>query len=662
MIFNQLCLENFGIFQGRNKFRLDFADDKQPNKSIVLIGGMNGRGKTTFLEAVLLVLYGRYSVAFKETELNYTDYLRKFTNTSYGNTKASIELDFSVVSEGEKINLKVKRSWDASKSRIFEQLDVWTDGVYDPHLSQNWDLYIEEIIPAGIAGLFFFDGEKVSSLAENLSDMHTKKAIDSLLGIDIIDRLTADIRRIISRTQEQLTSVEIQEDTKLIETQRATIIEELTENRELMSKYDEERSLLIIQLTEAEELFIKEGGTLEQGLEDLQKHKSQLQEELTTSKSSLNQIASGFLPLTLIEPLLREMDGQVRAEQFTMKANHLTTYVEELATRLTKQFENLDGQLKAKLGDFFEAEKKNLEVETIDSLVFDLSPIAHDQLKNMLNGAKRNKSEFIDTELRKVHQLEAELSKFDKFLAEEVNQETISNRLAEIKQLSGEIMVLDTLISNKEDAIEKLEKELDIVESELRKLLDKILLNENEEVNARRIIEYSLKTLDTMEVFKEALAKSKVKELGSQILECFTFLIDKATLVENIDVDPRTYELKLTSKNGKQLLTSQLSAGERQMLAVSILWGLARSSGHKMPVIIDTPMARLDSSHRSNYVKHYLPHASHQLIALSTDEEIVNQYLDTLEPNISHKYLLSYSEKTRSTTVVDGYFEGGKSW
>jgi DNA sulfur modification protein DndD len=102
----------------------------------------------------------------------------------------------------------------------------------------------------------------------------------------------------------------------------------------------------------------------------------------------------------------------------------------------------------------------------------------------------------------------------------------------------------------------------------------------------------------------------------------------------------------------------RLSAGERQLLAVSLLWGLAKASRRPLPAIIDTPLGRLDSSHRRHLVERYFPHASHQVLLLSTDEEIGGEYLDAIRPSVGHSYLLEFNEAERSSTVKPGYFEG----
>ncbi|MFE8730574.1 DNA sulfur modification protein DndD, partial [Aeromonas hydrophila] len=84
--------------------------------------------------------------------------------------------------------------------------------------------------------------------------------------------------------------------------------------------------------------------------------------------------------------------------------------------------------------------------------------------------------------------------------------------------------------------------------------------------------------------------------------------------------------LTLYAQDNKPISPARLSAGERQLLAIAVLWGLADESGKELPTIIDTPMGRLDGQHRSHLIKHYFPQAAPQVILLSTDEEIQGKY------------------------------------
>jgi DNA sulfur modification protein DndD len=106
---------------------------------------------------------------------------------------------------------------------------------------------------------------------------------------------------------------------------------------------------------------------------------------------------------------------------------------------------------------------------------------------------------------------------------------------------------------------------------------------------------------------------------------------------------------------------ASLSAGEKQIYAIAMLWALARTSGRPLPMIIDTPLARLDSEHRAKLVERYFPRASHQVILLSTDTEIDEQLLKTLKPSISHSFRLDFDQHDGRTEVTPGYFGSNSS-
>jgi len=87
-----------------------------------------------------------------------------------------------------------------------------------------------------------------------------------------------------------------------------------------------------------------------------------------------------------------------------------------------------------------------------------------------------------------------------------------------------------------------------------------------------------------------------------------------------------------------------------------MLDALAKKSGRKLPIIIDTPLGRLDSKHRQKLVENYFPSASHQVIILSTDTEIGEDYLASLQEHISHTIMLDYDGSKGSSQVENGYF------
>lgn len=132
-------------------------------------------------------------------------------------------------------------------------------------------------------------------------------------------------------------------------------------------------------------------------------------------------------------------------------------------------------------------------------------------------------------------------------------------------------------------------------------------------------------------------------------------------MIDTVVMDPETLDMTYLAPDDSKVDKTSLSAGEKQLMVIAILWALARCSNKKLPVIIDTPLSRLDSAHRESLIKIYFPQASEQTIILSTDSEINHEYYDMMKPFISDEFLLRYDDSKKSTTVSHGYFTGDES-
>ena len=198
MIIKRLTMHNFGVYASTNTF--EFSGEKP----IVLIGGLNGRGKTTFLEAVLLALYGANSFAYQESTFkSYGKYLRSFVNIMDGSRETFIELEFELNNEEHDVYL-VRREWDSkNKVRTVENISVSKNGTLSDFLTQNWTMYIENILPSALSNFFFFDGEKIAELAVDPTNAQLKESIRAMLGISILDTLENDIRRNVRKFQKK---------------------------------------------------------------------------------------------------------------------------------------------------------------------------------------------------------------------------------------------------------------------------------------------------------------------------------------------------------------------------------------------------------------------------------------------------------------------------
>ena len=173
---------------------------------------------------------------------------------------------------------------------------------------------------------------------------------------------------------------------------------------------------------------------------------------------------------------------------------------------------------------------------------------------------------------------------------------------------------------------------------------------------AIQVSEHIKKLKTTLQGFAEQLISENIERLETLVKQKLDVLGHKEQLISALSISPVNFEITLFDTNNQSLEPSKLSAGERQLLAIAILWGLAEASGKELPTVIDTPLGRLDGKHRTKLVNNYFPKAGQQVILLSTDEEIVGEYYEQLKPAISSEYHISYNEQTKSSSFTKGYF------
>ena len=169
-------------------------------------------------------------------------------------------------------------------------------------------------------------------------------------------------------------------------------------------------------------------------------------------------------------------------------------------------------------------------------------------------------------------------------------------------------------------------------------------------------IELAPKVQEVLDMFAGRLRDEKISMLESNTLECIQRLFHKKDFATSISIDRDTFQVTMF-RNGTVVNRDTMSPGEQQMYATAIMWGVAITSGRRLPFMIDTPLARLDDGHRRNLVYGFYPDAAHQTLIFSTDTEIVGEHYEGLRPHLSHSALITYDAERGTAGCREGYFE-----
>jgi DNA sulfur modification protein DndD len=219
-----------------------------------------------------------------------------------------------------------------------------------------------------------------------------------------------------------------------------------------------------------------------------------------------------------------------------------------------------------------------------------------------------------------------------------------------------ELLQARASLSVAEDRLSALRHERSRAEERYEKALDLAAHSALSADDDRRLIEHVDRITVTLSALRRAATAKHLNRIADLVLESLRQLLRKESLVTAMRIDAETCTVELSGQDGHPLAAADLSAGERQLLAVALLWGLARSTGQPLPVIIDTPLGRLDASHRQHLIERYFPHASHQVILLSTDTEVDTGALSSLRRSVGHAYRLCHDDESGGSAVEPGYF------
>lgn len=656
MIIEKLRLRNLGIYAGEMTIDLTPAS---PEKPVILVGGLNGRGKTTLRNAILLCLHGRNAQCTNRGNKGYNQYLASLIcRTAKAGESTSVTLTYHRKVAGKVQRLEVTRSWTKANDDVEEQfsVNVLPDEnamEIDPAIATNWNEHIEGYFPSSIASLFFFDGEDILRLADKKETRELiRSAIDCLLGFNVVARLESDLSRYIGKHEgDKNYAKELQAFKDAESTLKEALAEATKSEQELeVARKEEQKAAKLVE--DSNKRYEEAGGKLFEASRAIKEKEAALSTEVEGLKDQYRSLAEGPAFLLLTEKLLKTARTQAESESKVLKSLMLADHDEkrdaETLTHLSKSIGSTDILREIEKALLTSRIKKPKSSELVLEADEKLEPKLEHCLSRGLPAARQAIKDFAELTATKIEQL--------------------SQARADLLNMpdAGKITVF---LNKKKEALEahvKARANLDFHEARARPATARLVSAQNNMEEAERKfrdlreienkLRRALEARQSVKKFMEISTERKLAQVSDLITDAFLRLVGKVSLIQSIRIDSPSLELTLTSPDGNVIESDHLSHGERQILAYAVLWGLSKASGRPLPTVIDTPMGRLDEKHRMNLAENYFHQASHQVVILSTDTEIHGKFLDAMKPGIGKMYSLEFNEKTKSTQVTEGYF------
>nr|ABP49153.1 conserved hypothetical protein [Streptomyces lividans] len=619
---------------------------------------MNGCGKTTLLDAIQLVLYGPRARCSGRGNRSYDTYLRESINRAADPQRgAELRLEFSITVEGRPRTYEVARTWFAKGKQVRESLAVTVDGKYDDTISETWAEHVEEILPLEVASLFFFDGEKVEQLAdpERAADV-IEAAVQSLLGVRAVEQLRTDLLALQRRQRLSQEDQGILEQIRDLKVKSQAAAQEVSDQSQLLAQATSHLDVAQAQLAKIERDFERAGGRLYEERRGLEAAKEATAERLAQTQKDLRGLAEGPLPLLLLRGELAALQEQSVREQEAAEARQVIGVLERRDAWLVDQLpDGVPAADRTALKRKLTADRKKRAAATELALDLSLPPDLPQKLAaldEVLETDAARAAELLRSADKTVH----ELQQAERQLAAVPDEQQIKTLIEDRQQASEAVIVARAAVEQHRELVAEARSRHERLEADLERARQKMVRTFVREEELQRVVAYADKARTTLDRFGEALLRKHISSLEVAVLRSFQTLMRKSGLIKDLRIDTNKFTLALTNRDEEPLDPARLSAGERQLLAISLLWGLAKVAGNRLPTVIDTPLGRLDSRHREHLVDRYFPHAGRQVLLLSTDEEIDEHLLQRLRPSIAHSYVLVHDDTTFTTRVAEGYW------
>jgi len=660
MKFRKFTIDNYKSFQFPTEL---YFPDGENGKSIFLIGGMNGSGKTAIMEGINYCLYGG-----KKDDI-FRCINRK--SMTLGNASISFELEIEM---NDFTPLIVKRSWSAGtidlpKARdLEERLVVIKDGKrVSVQNKQMWQDFIRATIPPGITQFFFFDGEKIQEIAsDDHSEIRLKSSLEAALGIEYINKLSSDLLYI--KQEERKGFVEISdEDLEFKESELKLIRSKFSkmnkEHQELKDEIQEFKNLH----EEAKKRFVANFNMepeTKDTIRETEKRRIQISNNINQLDNQIRTLSEKYLPYSLLGSMFSGIKEQIETERESAQEEAIRENAGQLAKRIVRAVEEPEPIYRETLS---ESKMEELERRIYMLLSKGTSPGEANRILNLS-----------DRDAAKILQKIEELEKSNVFLIQPLLEEKqeLGSALKDIEyvlkngvstqsekemfeQIQTEIEGYITQIGRKTEQLRILEENILSLEKKIKDLeiqIECLYEKHNISKSKANFIEECDAISGLLNQFVVRMRKNKIHLLQEKTYEMYKLLSSKSGLIKDISINDKTYEITIMDRNGQEIKKSGLSAGEKEVFALALLWGLAQTSELKLPIIIDTPLSRLDSTHRDNIVRNYFPNAGQQVIILSTDTEIDNDYYKILKNNLSGAASLVFYQNQELTYVQSGYF------
>jgi ATPase involved in DNA repair len=711
MKINRIILHNFNSYEGINEFVFTSHDSA---RNINLIGGKNGAGKTSLFSAIKIALYGPLAFGYVGVNPHYIARIKECINSRAFQqeiVQSKVQITISLMIEREIKEYEITREWDYTRQKLEENYCVKEDGILlDEDQLSYFQNYLQGIVSPDLFEFFLFDGEEVGSIfSTNSYNLYVKKAIYTLFGLDVFEIIRKYTNgytgKALNEDEEKLYKQyeELHERAELLEKQMSMLEEQIVLDEEMLEQVETERFDL-------ETAFKNAGGITEAERCKLTKEFNDAERIKTESVTQIKMFVEGLMPFFIVKNFTDRIANQLDYEE----KGEIYYYIQQKLIKseiklVLNERANVDDDSVDALMEFLKSKFKPKGFEENIQLLHDLSKEDIGRVNAMISSLEDFDVQMMIALVNKRKAAAERTAEINRILRQSMADEDVDRYTRQENKLLKKKEELNRKLNEEWEQQSQLTEEY----SNVTQLKDKVFQSLKSNAQNKHIFELSsglaqmmnVILLNKMAFIKRRLEKLIVEKLHHiyrkdnlityiEIEDNFRFnlyqdakytAIELAYLLRNLGSEEFLSEIGEQGKRNlfelygvdslgdlqqvlsrvekdtginlyKRIDINRLSKGERQIFVLSLYWAIIELSGQDIPFVIDTPYARIDANHRKEISEKFFPNISKQVIILSTDEEINEEYYELMKPHIAKEYLLINDESQNRTTVEQHYF------
>lgn len=642
MIIRKIKLRNIKSYYGEH-----ILDLPRPNASrqLHLLGARNGVGKTTLFEAI-----NAGFLASKSDPILRANYLSRGVDAH----EMEVEIEFEHESQTYLLSRRWIRNPGHPETRVASvNLNSLLRNIDTSDVSTDEDeitLFINDLLPHQISNFFLFDGEQIQEFTDKSADS-VRDALERLLGlhpyIQLLEDLRSNIEPDLRRDRDALN---IKDDLyqKLAEQQsvesklkNADLF--ISRNRDAAKKTKRELEELARQETGIDSIFDEQSQA---GRRELEERSTALKEDIEAKENDLKALISKDLVVALFWPQIQnaykemadstESDNINRASQPEELLHFLWERRNEIVSALNEESPaTLHSILLPAIKSDIEQDLYHEGVEVLARMV----EVSKSRLWSTLDSIKDSNAQL--------NQTQYEL--FSLPTPDSINVDVHALH-QEMQELRTALSRYESSLTDYSDDKNRLQQEANTLNSAIRELSERN--SKFQHIEAQLNLCRKVQTL--LERFISDYRSTQIEELEHVFNRKFRELTNSPEWLSRVEIDRDTFEITPVSREDTKLAASEGSAGQKEVLAFALIASIVELSNKQLPIVIDTPLARLDEIHRRNILMGFFPSVGEQVLVLATDAEVGLEQYRRLTPYLASEHHLIRDAAGR-TSIEEGY-------